>query len=568
MQTPFLAKENPLSGKKPSYIFNLTLIVFVTSALIAVMELIISAFQSDGLLRTHSVSSIVSLFSLALLVVFIFSTATTSSRKKTPNAFARALPFPPFAVSSHLINQIVNKAPFAIVLLDHDMNITFWNHTAERLFGWSGNEVFGRPLPIIPEDQKSIYQEMISDRFQEKERSAVELKLQKKDGTYLEISLASVPLRDNHGEETGIVLFMEDISSSKSSLELLRKSEERFALFMRHFPGIAFMQDTEGRYVYGNEAWFAQLPRKRSHLWQNRADDDEWPPRKSHNALEDEKKVLNEKKVLQTIETATLGDMEISMLVLKFPIMDRDGIPVLLGGVGINFTERKRFEEAARDYKEKLSSLAVAMSLAEETERRRIAAELHDRIGQTLALSKIKIDSIDKHGISDSVGKVLEEMSGLIEMSIQQVRSLTFQISPPLLYEVGLGSAVEWLGERIFDDYGLSVVVEHDLSPTAIPEEIRGTLFAIIRELLINVAKHADATHAEVTMQTERERIRIEVKDDGRGFEPGNISVDERKEGGFGLFNIRQKTAYLNGEFFIDSVVGVGTKVIITAPAR
>jgi signal transduction histidine kinase len=82
------------------------------------------------------------------------------------------------------------------------------------------------------------------------------------------------------------------------------------------------------------------------------------------------------------------------------------------------------------------------------------------------------------------------------------------------------------------------------------------------------VPKHADATHAEVTMQTESERIRIEVKDDGRGFEPGNISVDERKEGGFGLFNIRQKTAYLNGEFFIDSVVGVGTKVIITAPAR
>jgi len=556
-----------LPGKNNVIIFRLLLIVFATSAFIALMKWVISPSQTSGILHLPSIYIFVSILFICIIFL-IFNPDKTHNRKIGMRLFRNGPAFLPNIGSDELINRIINESPSAIVVLNRGLKVRLWNHTAEKLFGWTSDEVLGHPLPIVPVDQEDNNQKIFYEKFQGMEKSKLEMKMFKKDGKNLEVIQYSVPLQDIQGELLGIILFMDDISDYKSALESLRKSEERFSLFMRHFPGIAFMQDTEGRYVYGNEAWFTQLPRKHSHLWQNQSDDDEWPPKKSRNTLEEKRKVLNERKVLQTIETATLGDMDISMLILKFPIMDKDGIPVLLGGVGINITERRKFEEAARDYKEKLSSLAVAMSLAEETERRRIAAELHDRIGQALALSKIKIDSIDKHTIADSGIKTLEEINRLIDMSIQQIRSLTFQISPPLLYEVGLGSAVEWLGERLFDDYGLSVIINHDLSPASISEEIRGTLFAIIRELLINVAKHADATHAEVNIKTVDDSIKIEVKDDGRGFEPVIIFKEERKEGGFGLFNIRQKIAYLDGEFFIDSVVGKGTKVLITAPIR
>jgi PAS domain S-box-containing protein len=557
-----------LPDKNNRIVFRVLLTVFITSVLLAALEWVIPRLIPGVALHPPIIAAAAGLFSLAA-IAFLSSMRRINHHKTGRNEFPVNSASPKeLAVADRSFHALFQDSPFAMVVMDHDANIRLWNPAAEKLFGWKLDEVIGSPLPIIPEDKKEEYRVMFLDALRGIERTFQDLQPQDKGGVRLGISSVLAPMRDESGGIDGAMMFFESISEDEAALSSLRKSEERLSLFMQNFPGIAFMQDAEGRYVYGNEAWFTQLPMKHSHLWRDRTGDNDWPPKRSLNSLDEERKVFREKKVLQTIETASLGNTDVSMLVLKFPISDKNGVPVLLGGVGINITEQKKFEEAARDYKEKLSSLAVAMSLAEETERRRIASELHDRIGQALALCKIKMDSLDSERNSDGTDKVLMEIGGLIDMSIQQIRSLTFQISPPLLYEVGLGVAVEWLGERFMDDYGLEVSVGHDLSPTSVPEEIRGTLFAIIRELLINVAKHADATRAEVTIGTVDKGIRIEVKDDGKGFDTAEIFGDARKGEGFGLFNIRQKTLYLNGEFYIDSVSGSGTKVTVITPVR
>jgi PAS domain S-box-containing protein len=466
---------------------------------------------------------------------------------------------------NNLLQGLIQASPLAVVVLDQDANVRLWSPAAEKLFGWKEEEVIGGPLPILPQEEKADFLQMVRKELKGEGRSHQELLRSRKDGSLVEVSMWSAPLRGERGEATGIMGLFEDITEINAVKVALRKSEERFSLFMEHFPGMAYIQDPEGRYVYGNEAWFAQLPKRRSQIWREKTVES-WMPETRREDADSELAQLKKSKSLQVVETAALGETEISMLISKFPILDKDGIPVLLGGIGINITEQRKKEEAASGYKKKLSSMAVAMSLAEEVERRRIASELHDGIGQTLALSKIKLDSLDCQAVSPGCKKSVGEISGLIDQSIQQVRSLTTQISPPLLYEVGLGVALEWLGERVLDDYGLAVAVNAEIPPGSIAEGIRGTLFAIVRELLLNVVKHAEAKQAVVNIGTVYDRIKIEVEDDGKGFDPAQIQRSEAKGGGFGLFNIRQKMAYLNGEFFVDSLRGGGTRITILAP--
>jgi two-component system, NarL family, sensor histidine kinase UhpB len=465
----------------------------------------------------------------------------------------------------NLLQGLVQASPLAVVALDPAGNVRLWSPAAEKLFGWKEEEVLGGPLPNLPPEEKADFLRTIRDYLKGEGRSHLELLRSRKDGSLVEVSMWSAPLRGDSGDVMGIMGLFEDITEINACKEALRKSEERFSLFMQHFPGMAYIQDPEGRYVYGSEAWFAQLPKRNSRLWRE-GTDDPWMPGEQLEDGGNDVALLTRRTSQQVVETAALGGTEVSMLISKFPILDKDGIPVLLGGVGINITEQRKMEEAASGYKKKLSSMAVAMSLAEEVERRRIASELHDGIGQTLALGKIKLDSLDCQTASAGCKKTLAEICGLMELSIQQVRSLTSQISPPLLYEVGLGVALEWLGERFNEDYGLAVTVTSELPTGSVSEGIRGTLFAIVRELLLNVVKHAEAKQVLVNIGTIDDRIKIEVEDDGKGFDPAQIHGREVKGSGFGLFNIRQKIAYLNGDFFVDSSMGGGTRVTILAP--
>jgi signal transduction histidine kinase len=205
------------------------------------------------------------------------------------------------------------------------------------------------------------------------------------------------------------------------------------------------------------------------------------------------------------------------------------------------------------------------LSLIEERERRYIATELHDNISQTLAIAKIKLGMAQEVTSSiDWVGS-LNEIGELIDQAIQYTRSLTFELSPPILYELGLEAGIEWLTEQIQEKHGIQVGFEDDRQPKPMSEEIRLILFKATRELLINIVKHAQASKAKVSIWREDPSIRIRVEDDGVGFSTSE-GRQLRKATGFGLFNIRERIKYLGGDMVIESEPGRGTRVTLSAP--
>ncbi|MBA7663509.1 Oxygen sensor histidine kinase NreB [subsurface metagenome] len=217
----------------------------------------------------------------------------------------------------------------------------------------------------------------------------------------------------------------------------------------------------------------------------------------------------------------------------------------------------------------KLKSLASQLTLAEERERRRIATELHDRISQSLVISKMNLEALRKSRHGQEFGRTLDEICNSLGQTIADTRTLTFDLSSPILYELGFEVAVaEWLTEQIRDKHGIATQFEDDGRPKPLDDDIRVLLFRDVRELLINVVRHARADKVKVSIRKFDEQICVSVEDDGVGFDPAETASTVTKRAEFGLFSIRQRLEELGGHLEIESEPGRGCKVTMTAPLK
>jgi len=228
-----------------------------------------------------------------------------------------------------------------------------------------------------------------------------------------------------------------------------------------------------------------------------------------------------------------------------------------------DITDRKRAEERLVDYQRRLRSLGAKLAVAEEQERRRIAADLHDDVGQALSLAMMKLRAFRQKSPS-AAGAPLEEIEQLLGHAVLRTRSLLFDLSPPPLYELGLEAAIEWLAEKFQTEHKLPVAFEPDGKAAPVSEEVRGILFRAVREALHNTVKYANAQHAWITSRREDRHLRIEVADDGKGFDPEKPLRDA--SGGFGLFHIRERLDHAGGRLEIHSTPGRGTRIVLLAP--
>jgi len=242
----------------------------------------------------------------------------------------------------------------------------------------------------------------------------------------------------------------------------------------------------------------------------------------------------------------------------------------LMGAVHLmsDITGRKRAEEQLLVYQRQLRSLVSELSSAEERERRRIAAGLHDQIGQTLVMIKLKLGALREELTRGDLTRQLEEIHGLIEKATQATRSLTFDLAPPVLYELGLEAGLEWLTEKIHEQHGILIEFEDDGQPKLLDDDVRVCLFRAVRELLINVVKHAHARSAKVSIWREGDEVRIVVEDEGVGFDPSELHAPEGRTRGFGLFNIYERLESLGGHVQLESEQGCGTRVTLVNPLK
>ncbi len=226
-------------------------------------------------------------------------------------------------------------------------------------------------------------------------------------------------------------------------------------------------------------------------------------------------------------------------------------------------TVRREAEQKIRDYQAKLQRMAFEAALAEERERRRIAQDLHDRVGQSLALARIKLEAVRDAATADVHAAIVATIE-LIATSIEDTRTLTFDLAPPVLYDLGLKPALAWLCEDIEKRSGVHVEMADDGTPLSFDEATAALLFRAVRELLTNVFKHAQAPTARVALKQVADHVEIDVEDAGAGFDVESLA--QKPNAGFGLFSVREQIARLGGTVDIESVPRRGTRVSLRVP--
>jgi len=231
-----------------------------------------------------------------------------------------------------------------------------------------------------------------------------------------------------------------------------------------------------------------------------------------------------------------------------------------------DITERMHWEKRLFTYQAQLRSLASQLSKTEERERRRIATVLHDHIGQNLVALKRKLELLRRMEPSPSNHQLLKETIELTTQTIKDTSSMTLQLSPPILFELGFVPAVEWLLEHHQNQNDFQCSLQDDGQFKPLNDDIKSLLFQSIRELLINVIKHAQAEKVKVSITRKGSYFKISVEDNGIGFEPSQKGLHKDGTGGFGLFNIKERLNSIGGGFSIKSKPGQGTCIIMTLP--
>ena len=216
------------------------------------------------------------------------------------------------------------------------------------------------------------------------------------------------------------------------------------------------------------------------------------------------------------------------------------------------------------EHQARLRDLASEVVIAEERERRRVAERLHDDLGQLLALSQIRIGALAAIGDPVLREAECEAIEGLVEEALKRTRSITCELSPPVLYELGLEAALQWLVGQFEAQAAAAATLNCTGAGADLSEEVQVTLFQIARELLANVAKHARARSVRVSLRRDPHAATVSVEDDGVGFDQGASGT--RASTSFGLFSIRERLRRHGGTLHILSEPGGGTQVTARLP--
>jgi len=434
------------------------------------------------------------------------------------------------------------------VFIHQDGRYVFVNDRFAEIHGYKAEELLGKEYwRLIYPDDRGVIAKIVSKRLGGKEAPEhYEVRRLSKNGQtiWCEMMAARIEYRGRSAIMGNII----DITKRKQAAEEV----ERLAKFPSENPNPVLRISSNGLILYSNKA---ALPLLKA-----------WDCRRKDQILSG--------RWYQYIADAlgSGGDQQAEVecgkriFSLTFaPVADSNYVNVY----ALDITKRKRAEEKLLDDKKQLRSLTSELSLTEERERRCIAEGLHDSIIQPLVFLDIKLDSLKKSAKQRGLIDSLDEMRTTIGELIEMTRGFTFDLSSSVVYELGIEAAIEeWLTTNVREKYAIATIFEDDGQSKPLDDDMRAFLFKAVRELLINVVKHAGAGSVKVSAARDEDKIKICVEDDGAGFEYLKKKAGLSGSSGYGLFSIRERLHYLGGSFDIESKLGHGTRVALTAPLK
>lgn len=344
----------------------------------------------------------------------------------------------------------------------------------------------------------------------------------------------------------------------------LQASERRFRLLFENAPiGLAVITP-EGKFLSGNEVMNAILVGDDEKLSQTEI-------RQFFINPQDCDKFLTLLDGGKEIDKAEVHCKRLSgepfWASISITSFEQEGQKALLAVI-MDITDRKQTEEKIKKFQGSLRESRSQLAMAEENERRRIAQGLHDGIAQDLAALAIQMqflrDSIDDVKKNDPFNDAI----GIVQKCIDEVKSLTFALSPTILFELGYEAAVEWLVDEFKGRFPATFKFNFQGYPKSLSDNKSGLLFRSVRELLVNAVKHSKAKNVRIDIKKKFKKVITCVEDDGIGFDMTTSARKKGQLGGYGLFSISEQMEHVGGEMKVESSMGSGTRVTLSVPEK
>ncbi len=469
------------------------------------------------------------------------------------------------------VGGIVDAAMDAIVSVDEEQRIVLFNDAAERVFRWPRKAILGQRLDVLlPEGFRRAHRAHI-ERFGRTATTSRTMDSQtvlhglRADGEEFPIE-ASISQHEEGGRKLFTVI-LRDVTERVRAERMLARSEARLRGILDSAMDAIITVDSRQHIVLFNRAAEEVFgcPREQAIgaplAW--------FIPERFRHAHADLLRRFGETGT----SSRRMGSQRIVVGLRRngeeFPIdasishIVEEGqhyYTVILRDV----TERTRAEHDLRESREEIRNLALTASSVREQEKSRIARELHDELGQALTALKIDVGWLREHleGSPQEVEGKLGAMQVLLDGTVAAARRIAADLRPLMLDDLGLVAACEWLAHNFQQRTGTPCELVLGAGELDLPDPYATAVFRVLQESLTNVAKHAEATQVEVTLERSEATMILTVRDNGRGFTPSG----PRKQGSYGLVGLRERAYLLGGDIRVESAPGQGTFIEMRLP--
>ena len=514
---------------------------------------------------------------------FVTERLNSGNHKMDPNQIT------PVQHAQPKLAAIVESSDDAIISKDLNGIISSWNTAAERIFGYSAQEAIGQPITIIIPPELHEEEAQILKRLRNGERiEHFETVRVTKAGKRINISLTVSPIKDSSGRVTGASKIARDITESRTIEKELREKQELLrAAFTQTYSFMAILSK-DGTIVDANRAALEGTGFTRDEAIGNKLWDVWW------RSLPEEREIA--KTSVATAHKGLAVREECQYVLrdgtIRFadrtlnPVQNETGETVMIVCSGLDITEHRqlrsmleeRVHERTRELESKnlelvrqtevVRELSARLLQIQDEERRRIARELHDSVGQMLAAVSMNMAHVthEARSLSPDAHKALEDNAGLLEQLSSEIRTISHLLHPPLLDEVGLQSALQWYIDGFSERSKIKVDLELPDDFGRLPRNLEITLFRVVQECLTNIHRHSGSNTAAIRVSRSQNEVRLEVRDAGKGIPAeAQTSLSSGKLSGVGLRGMHERLRQMGGHLDVQSN-GNGTLVLATLP--
>jgi PAS domain S-box-containing protein len=475
--------------------------------------------------------------------------------------------------SEERYRSLVEDMPVLVCRFLPDGTLTFVNNSFCNYFGRKRDTLIGQKFfQLIPEDDRQGVMDRFTSLTRENPVISYEHRVIGSDGTIQWQHRIDRAIFDRAGDLKEYQCLGLDVTERKRSEELLQESEERFLQMANNIQEVFWLFDWIGqRVLYASPAYEKIWGRSREALY---ARYEEWSESLHPDDVADAQ--------LSFAEAASTGggqareyriicpDGTLRWISDKaFAVRNAKGEVYRMAGIAEDVTERKKAEEKLKQSEERLRSLSVEVMKAQENERSLLSRELHDELGQSLAILKHRVRSIEKRRGAHQLESRDNTPSAiaLIEQIIEKVRRIALELNPSILDDLGLIAGIRALAQNLMDGYNIAISLDIKEPAVSFPNETARNIYRIHQEALTNIARHARATHVDIRIKEGNDRISFLIEDNGDGFSMDEVRAKAEKHRGLGLAIMEERAYLLGGTLEIKSLpAGGGTRLTLTVP--